>query len=134
MGESAVRGLIRLLVTVGILAAVYFLIVSPILDTTNETIDRAFDASSDLQESINEQLGSGGLDRVLSALPAEQARLAGDAAREAFISSIATSIGISAAVAAAGAALALFLISAKRSQAAEADGAPAPPATPELAA
>lgn len=64
MGESAVRGLIRLLVTVGILAAVYFLIVSPILDTTNETIDRAFDASSDLQESINEQLEESGVDKL----------------------------------------------------------------------
>jgi predicted PurR-regulated permease PerM len=64
MGESAVRGLIRLLVTVGVLAAVYFLIISPILDTTNETIDRAFDASSGFQESINESLEEAGIDEI----------------------------------------------------------------------
>src|SRR5688500_15053941 len=64
MGESLVRGLIRLLVTVGILAAVYFFIVSPILDTTNETIDRAFDASSGFQESIDESLETAGIDNV----------------------------------------------------------------------
>ena len=64
MGESAVRGLIRLLVTVGTLAAVYFLIVAPILDTTNETINRAFDATGGIQESINESLQEAGIDDV----------------------------------------------------------------------
>jgi len=86
-------------------------------------------------ESINEQLGSGGLDQVLAALPAEQARQAGEAAREAFISSLATSIGISAAVAGAGAALAYFLISSKRREGhAEQPEPGSPPAAPELAA
>jgi hypothetical protein len=37
--------LMRLIVTAGILAAVYFFIVKPILDTTNDTINRAFDAT-----------------------------------------------------------------------------------------
>jgi predicted PurR-regulated permease PerM len=64
MGETAVRGLIRLLVTVGILAAVYFLIVSPILNTTTDTIDRAFDATGGIQESINESLQEVGIDEV----------------------------------------------------------------------
>ena len=86
-------------------------------------------------ESINEQLGSGGLDQVLAALPAEQARQAGEAAREVFISSLATSIGISAAVAGAGAALAYFLISSKRREGhAEQPEPGSPPAAPELAA
>jgi hypothetical protein len=53
-----------LLVTVGVLAAVYFLIVNPILDTTNDTIDRAFDASGDFQESINESLEEAGIDQI----------------------------------------------------------------------
>jgi hypothetical protein len=53
-----------LLVTVGVLAAVYFLIVAPILDTTNDTIDRAFDASSGFQESINESLQDAGIDEI----------------------------------------------------------------------
>ncbi len=55
--------------------------------------------------------------RSSRALPAEQAQQAADAAREAFVSSLATSIGISAAVAAAGPVLALVLISSKRRQA-----------------
>lgn len=64
MGESAVRGLIRLLLTVGVLAAVYFLIISPILDTTNDTIDRAFDATGGISETINESLEEAGLDGI----------------------------------------------------------------------
>ena len=43
MSETLARSLIRLIVTVGILAAVYFFMIRPILDTTNDTIDRAFD-------------------------------------------------------------------------------------------
>jgi hypothetical protein len=43
MSETLARSLIRLIVTVGILAAVYLFMVRPILDTTNDTIDRAFD-------------------------------------------------------------------------------------------
>jgi len=43
MSETLARSLIRLIVTVGILAAVYFFMVRPILDTTNDTIDKAFD-------------------------------------------------------------------------------------------
>lgn len=66
MGESAVRGLIRLVVTVGVLAAIYFLIISPILDTTNETIDRAFDATGGIQQSINDSLEQAGIDGIQS--------------------------------------------------------------------
>ena len=43
MSETLARSLIRLIVTVGILAAVYFFMIRPILDTTNDTIDKAFD-------------------------------------------------------------------------------------------
>jgi hypothetical protein len=39
MSETLVRSLIRLIVTVGILAAVYFFMVRPILDTTNNAFD-----------------------------------------------------------------------------------------------
>lgn len=86
-------------------------------------------------DAIGEQLGSGGLDSVLRSLPPQQALQAADAAREAFISSLATSIGISAAVAAAGAVLALVLLSAKSPDETpvEAD-LDVQPAAPELAA
>ncbi len=64
-------------------------------------------------DQIAEQLGSGGLGDTLSALPPDQAQQAADAAREAFINSLAGSIEISAIVAAAGAVAAFVLISAK---------------------
>ena len=67
-------------------------------------------------DSIAEQLGSGGLDATLSSLPAGQAQQAADAAREAFVTSLAGAIEISAFVAAAGAILALLTISAKRDE------------------
>jgi predicted PurR-regulated permease PerM len=38
--------LIKIVTTVAILAAVYFFVVKPTLDTTNEAIDRSFDAFS----------------------------------------------------------------------------------------
>jgi len=69
------------------------------------------------ESEIAEQLGSGGLPATLQGLPADQAVLAADAARAAFIDSLAGSIRISAIVAAAGAVLGWVLISAKRRQA-----------------
>jgi EmrB/QacA subfamily drug resistance transporter len=62
-------------------------------------------------EGIAEQLGSGGLGDTLAALPPDQAQQASDAAREAFINSLAGSIEISAIVAAIGAVAAIFLLS-----------------------
>ncbi len=87
--------------------------------------------------AIGDQLGSGGLERTLQALPADQAQVAADAARDAFIHALASSVGISAIVAAAGAVAAMFLISAKRPEG-PADEPVAPlepeqPAAPELA-
>jgi EmrB/QacA subfamily drug resistance transporter len=85
-------------------------------------------------DAINEQLGSGGLDATIAALPADQAKPVAAAAREAFISSLSTSIGISAAVAAVGAAMAFVLIRAKtREPAAPGVAHEAQPAAPELA-
>jgi EmrB/QacA subfamily drug resistance transporter len=93
-------------------------------------------------DSITDQLGSGGLDQTLAAMPHGQAEQVGEAAREAFITSLSLSIGISAAVAAAGAVLAVFLIRSKARAEAPAPvpvpdaepAAPAQPAAPELAA
>ena len=44
MAETLVRSLIKLIVTVGIIAAIYLFLVRPILDTTNDTINNAFDS------------------------------------------------------------------------------------------
>jgi len=60
-------GIIRLAVTVGILAAVYFFIVKPVLHTTEHTVDsanKAFEKSFDsstfdtkgIEESVNKQI------------------------------------------------------------------------------
>jgi DHA2 family multidrug resistance protein-like MFS transporter len=83
---------------------------------------------------IAEQLGSGGLEATIAGLPAAQVEQATGAAREAFVSSLATSIGISGAVAAAGAVAAIFLISAKARDVCAEDVAPdVQPAAPALA-
>lgn len=62
MAETAVRSLIRLLATVAIFAAVYFFIVKPILDTTTDTIDRAFEGSQGITEQIEQSLDNSGID------------------------------------------------------------------------
>jgi hypothetical protein len=51
MAETLARSLIRLIVTVVILAAVYIFIVRPILDTTESTFDKAF---SGIQTTIDD--------------------------------------------------------------------------------
>lgn len=56
IAEALVRGLIRLLVTVAILAAIYLFILRPILDTTNNTIDKAFDGGGGITGQIRDQL------------------------------------------------------------------------------
>ena len=54
---SVTSGIVRLLVTVGILAAAYFFIVKPILDTT-ETI------SSETNDSIQKSFENSGFDEI----------------------------------------------------------------------
>jgi len=47
---------LRLAVTVGILAAVYFFAIRPVLDTTNKAIDSANSYSSGVQSNIGRQI------------------------------------------------------------------------------
>ncbi len=61
MTETLARSLIRLIVTVAILAAVYFFMVRPILDTTNNTIDKAFDSVDGIESSINDSFDNAGI-------------------------------------------------------------------------
>jgi hypothetical protein len=61
MTETLARSLIRLIVTVAILAAVYFFLVRPILDTTSDTIDRAFDNFGDVESSIDNAFDDAGV-------------------------------------------------------------------------
>jgi EmrB/QacA subfamily drug resistance transporter len=85
-------------------------------------------------EAIAEQLGSGGLESTISGLPATQAERAAEAAREAFINSLAGAIEISAFFAAAGAVMALVLISVRRTEIEAPDQSAAKPPAAELAA
>jgi hypothetical protein len=48
--------LLKVVATVAVLAASYFFIVKPILDTTNDTIDRAFDESANIQKSVQQSI------------------------------------------------------------------------------
>jgi len=61
MTETLARSLIRLIVTVAILAAVYLFLVRPILDTTNDTIDRAFDSFGGVESSIDNAFDDAGV-------------------------------------------------------------------------
>lgn len=62
MGESIIRSLVRLGVTVAIFGAAYVFIVNPILDTTEDTINRAFDSADEAQKSLNEAFGGTNID------------------------------------------------------------------------
>jgi hypothetical protein len=64
LAESVVRSLIRLAVTLAILGGTYLLIVKPILNTTESTVNRAFDSADGFQDEINRSLQSAGLDGV----------------------------------------------------------------------
>ncbi len=61
MSETLARSLIRLIVTIGILAAVYFFLVRPILDTTNDTIDKAFDSFDGVESSLDNAFEDAGI-------------------------------------------------------------------------
>ena len=62
MAETLVRSLIRVIATVAIFAAVYFFILKPILDTTTETINTAFEGSQGITEQIQESLDNSGIE------------------------------------------------------------------------
>ena len=62
MAEVLARTLIRVIATVAIFAAVYFFIVKPILDTTNDTIDRAFEGSQGITDQIQQSLDNSGVE------------------------------------------------------------------------
>ncbi len=59
MADTLVRSLIRLIATVGILAAVYLFVVKPILDTTESTFDQAFGG---IQTSIDDAFEGVGIE------------------------------------------------------------------------
>jgi len=82
-------------------------------------------------DAVAGQLGSGGLDQTLAGLPAETAHQVATAARDAFISGLTTSIGVSAAVAIGGAILASFLIARRGVEPASSPDLEAPAAAAE---
>lgn len=59
---TVINPIMRILTVVAILAAVYFFIVKPTLDTTNDTLDRAFESvpnAGQLQQSIRDSINTG---------------------------------------------------------------------------
>jgi hypothetical protein len=85
--------LLKIVTVVAVLAASYFFIVRPILDTTESTIDRAFDESSNIQKSVQKsikqanqqaaQQGAGGVQFEASGLTAKQAERIQDCVTDA---------------------------------------------------
>ena len=57
---SLTSGIIRLAVTVGILAAAYFFIVKPVLKSTDNAINRGFDTAREANESFERSFGGNG--------------------------------------------------------------------------
>jgi hypothetical protein len=53
---TIINPIIKVVTTVAILGAVYLFIVKPALDTTEDITDRAFESSSSLQESIQNDI------------------------------------------------------------------------------
>jgi hypothetical protein len=60
--ENLANKLIGLIVTVAILAAVYFFAIKPVLDTTNDAFDRAFDSADGITEEIQQSFDDSGLE------------------------------------------------------------------------
>lgn len=57
---SLTSGIIRLAVTVGILAAAYFFIVKPVLKTTDNAINRGFDTFKEANKGFEKSFGANG--------------------------------------------------------------------------
>jgi hypothetical protein len=57
---SLTSGIIRLLVTVGILAAAYFFILKPILKSTDNAINRGLKTAKEANESFEKSFGANG--------------------------------------------------------------------------
>ena len=53
---TIINPILKIVTTVAILAAVYFFIVKPTLDTTEEISNRAFDTSDQIQKDIRESI------------------------------------------------------------------------------
>lgn len=62
MAEILASNLIRLLVTVAILAAVYLFAIKPILDTTNEAFKSVTAPFGDIQSEIQNSFDDAGID------------------------------------------------------------------------
>jgi hypothetical protein len=78
MAEILASNIMRLLVTVGILAAVYFFAIKPILDTTNDTIDRAFAPLDGIQEEIQDSFDDAGI----NGFDADSIKITGDSSNK----------------------------------------------------
>lgn len=79
LAESLVRSLIRLVVTVAILVAIYLLIVKPVLETTESSVNSAFQGGGvELQQQVNDSLESAGLKGIDFGDPGSSTVVIGD--------------------------------------------------------
>ena len=59
---TVINPIVKIVTTVAILAAVYFFIVKPTLDTTSDITNRAFESSDQIQQEIRESIQGSGVD------------------------------------------------------------------------
>jgi hypothetical protein len=65
LAESLVRSLIRLVVTVAIIAAIYLLLLKPVLETTESSVNSAFQGGGvPLQQQVNDSLEAAGFNGI----------------------------------------------------------------------
>ena len=53
---TVINPLVKIATTIAVLAGVYFFIIKPTLDTTDKAIDRGFETSNAIQESVTENI------------------------------------------------------------------------------
>jgi hypothetical protein len=72
---TIINPIIKIVTTVAILAAVYFFIVKPTLDTTNDVIDKSFEQGRSIQEGVNENINEAQIDSAITQLQSRSSSL-----------------------------------------------------------
>jgi hypothetical protein len=82
---TIINPIIKIVTTVAILAAVGIFIVKPVLDTTEEAIDKGIEHSRQIQEGVNRNISDAQVDSMITQLQARSSSLIStwpEAARE----------------------------------------------------
>ena len=65
---TVINPIIKVVTTVAVLAATYFFIIQPILDTTEDALDKATNFAGDTSDSINQTISAAQIDSMRTSL------------------------------------------------------------------